>query len=207
MILRALATALGLALLAGCAEPVFAPEAEVASRAFRAADAPAITLVTAISNRTGQGGHTALIVSGSQRVIFDPAGTWRNPAVPERGDVLYGITPAMLEYYTDYHARPAYHVVMQRLAVSPEQAERALRLVQAHGPANKATCAISVSGILRELGYGEVRRRWYPARVMEDFATVPGVVRTEIHDDTEDAASPGRPPVRAIGDDGFVRAS
>ena len=206
MRLRAIAAAVLLPLLAGCgAEAIYAPEAEVAARAYRAADAPAITLVTAVNARSGEGGHSALVVSGSQRVIFDPAGTWRHPTVPERGDVLFGITPTMLDFYTDYHARPTYHVVMQRLPVTPAQAERALALVQAHGPAPKATCGISVSGILRELGYEEVGRSWYPARIMRDFASVPGVVRSEIRDSTVDESSPERPAVRAILDDGIVR--
>lgn len=206
MPLRAVMAALLLPLLAACgAGGVYAPETEVAARAFRAADAPTITLVTAINNRSGEGGHSALVVSGSQRVIFDPAGTWRHPTVPERGDVLYGITPTMLDFYTDYHARPTFHIVMQTLAVTPAQAERALALVQAHGPASKATCGRSVSGILRELGYAQVGRSWFPRRIMQDFAAVPGVVRTEIRDDTVDESSPERPAVRAILDDGFVQ--
>lgn len=206
MTLRALAAALLLPLLAGCgADAIYAPEAEVAARAYRASDAPKLTLITAINNRSGQGGHSALMVSGSQRVIFDPAGTWRHPTVPERGDVLFGITPTMLDFYTDYHARPSFHLVMQEIPVTPEQAERALRLVQAAGPANKATCGISVSGILRDLGYDQIGRSWFPARIMRDFDSVPGVVRTEIYDDTVDESSPERRTIRAITDDGFIR--
>ncbi len=204
--LRALAVATLLPLLAGCgAEAIYAPLSEVSARAYRADDAPRLTLVTAINNRSGEGGHSALLISGSQRAIYDPAGTWRHPTVPERGDVLYGMTPTMLDYYVDYHARPTFHVVMQSVPVDAATAERALALVAAAGPASKATCGISVSGILRELGFREVDRSWFPARIMRDFDGVPGVVRTEIYDDTVDESSPDRPPVRAILDDGFVR--
>lgn len=201
--IRALAAAALLPLLAACASnPPPAAPVEVAARAFRADDAPRITLVTAVNNRSGEGGHSAIIVSGSQRVIFDPAGTWRHPTVPERGDVLYGITPTMLDFYTDYHARPTFRVVMQEIAVSPAQAERAIALVEANGPASKATCGIAVSGILRELGYGEVGRSWFPARIMNDFQRVPGVVRTEIRDDTLDESSPESRAIRALAEDG-----
>lgn len=203
--LRVLAAALLLPLLAACgADAVYAAPAEVAARAYHATDAPKLTLMTAINNRSGSGGHSALMVSGSQRVIFDPAGTWHNPHAPERGDVLYGITPTMLDYYTDYHARPTYHVVVQEMSVPPEIAARALALVEAHGPAGKATCGQAVSGILRDLGYSQVSRSWFPDRIMRDFARVPGVAQSEIHDDTVDATSPERPRVHAVNDDGIV---
>lgn len=206
--LRALALALLLPLLAACggADNVYAPRAEVEARAYRAPGPATLTLLTAINNRSGGGGHSALMVSGSQRVIFDPAGTWHHPTAPERGDVIFGVTPQMLDFYTDYHARPTYRMVSQQIVVAPDMAERALQLVQAHGPASKATCGQSVSGILRELGFTQVRRTWFPDRIMRGFAEVPGVVETVITDDTVDESSPGRPAVIAIEDDGIVFA-
>ncbi len=203
--LRLMALTLLLPLLAACgADNVYAPLVEVQSRAYREAGPATLTLMTAINNRSGSGGHSALMVSGSQRVIFDPAGTWYHPTAPERGDVIFGVTPQMLDFYVDYHARPTYHLVSQKIVVSPEQAERALQLVQAHGPASKATCGQSVSGILRELGYRQVGQSFFPANIMRDFQGVPGVVRTEVYDDTVDASSPERPRVIAIEDDGIV---
>ena len=190
---HALALAL-VAALAGCAaDGVYAPVTEVRARAWAEGGPASLTLVTAVSNRDGSGGHAALIVSGSQRVVFDPAGTWWHPLAPERGDVKHGMTPALLDIYVDYHARPAYHVVMQRIEVPAATAERALAIVQTHGLASKATCGRAVSGILRELGFAQVRRSWFPTRIMHDFAGVPGVVETRVFDDTEDGWAPGRP--------------
>jgi hypothetical protein len=151
-----------------------------------------LTLITAINNRDGSGGHSGLMVSGSQRVIFDPAGTWRHPTAPERGDVIYGITPTMLEFYVDYHARPSFHVVLQEIVVPPETAERAIALMEAHGPSGKATCGRVISGLLRDLGFAEVDRSWFPARIMRDFAAVPGVRESKVFDDTIDESSPER---------------
>ena len=200
--LRAAILALMLPVLAACgADNVYAPMGEVSARAYRAPGPTTLTLLTAINNRSGSGGHSALLVNGSQRVLFDPAGTWHHPLVPERGDVLYGMTPTMLDFYSDYHARPTYHLVIQELVVDAETAERALQLVEAHGPANKATCARSVSGILRELGFDQVRRAWYPDRIMRDFARVPGVTEDRLYDDTVDPTSPERELV-AVRDDG-----
>ncbi|TFL20284.1 hypothetical protein DR046_00270 [Jannaschia formosa] len=203
-----MALALALPVLAGCgADNVYAPLEEVQARAWAEPGPPKLTLLTAINNRSGAGGHSALMVSGSERVIFDPAGTWRHPTAPERGDVLHGITPTMLEFYTDYHARPTYHMVVQEVVVSPEMAEQALALVKAHGPAGKATCGIAISGILQELGFASVGRSWYPDRVMRDFAELPGVTESKIFDDTVDESSPDRPRVARVTDDGFERAA
>ncbi|MEM9796110.1 MAG: hypothetical protein AAF919_06455 [Pseudomonadota bacterium] len=200
-----LALLLAVPLLVGCgADNVYAPMEEVQRRAY-AADGPAtLTLITAINNRSGQGGHSALMISGSQRVIFDPAGTWWHPTAPERGDVIFGITPTMLDFYVDYHARPTYHVVLQEVTVPRETAETALRLVQAHGPAPKATCGQSISGVLQELGFTPVRRAWFPDRIMRDFETVPGVQTEKVFDDTVDPHSPERPGVARVEDDGIV---
>lgn len=203
--MRPLFLALLLPVLAACgADNVYAPLDEVERRAVRGDGPATLTLMTAISNRTGAGGHSALMINGSQRVIFDPAGTWFHPTAPERGDVIFGITDTMLEFYVDYHARPTFHVVMHEVTVSPELAERALQLVQDHGPANKSFCGQSVSGILRDLGFTDVRRRWFPDKVMKDFAKVPNVTEEKVFDDTIDPHSPERKGVRAITDDGVI---
>lgn len=134
-----------------------------------------------VNNRTGSGGHTALMVSGSQRVIFDPAGSFRDERVVERGDVLYGITPGWLQAYKSAHARETFHVVSQTITVSPETAEKALRLVQANGPVAGAFCAQSTTAILAQLdGFESIQRTFFPVNVMEQFATLPGVTTTKL---------------------------
>jgi hypothetical protein len=140
------------------------------------------------------------MVSGERRVTFDPAGTWHHPTAPERGDVIYGATPPILGLHLDDHARAAYRVELQTLPVAPETAARALALVEPHGSAAKATCALAVSGVLRELGFDEVGRGWFPDRLMRDFAAVPGVAHSTVIDDTEDGYAPGgAAPVPAGG--------
>ncbi|WGH79682.1 hypothetical protein [Jannaschia ovalis] len=204
--LRAALLALTLPLLAACgADDIYAPMEEVSRHAYVAPGPAKLTLLTAINNRSGAGGHSALMVSGSQRVIFDPAGTWWHPNAPERGDVLYGIDPTMLEFYLDYHARPTYHMVIQEIPVDAATAERALQMVQSHGPAGKATCGQSVSGILRELGFSTVGRSWYPDRIMKDFATVPGVIQHKLFDDTVDPHSPERRAVEFDADGNVIQ--
>ena len=103
-----------------------------------------MTLITMIDNGTQSGAHTALIVNGSQRVIFDPAGSFQNERVPRRDDVLYGISPAVLAAYKGAHARSEYHIVLQTVEVRPDVAEQAIRLAIARGSVGDAQCAASL---------------------------------------------------------------
>ncbi len=187
--LRRLGVALAAALtLAGCAaESVWAPDEAVARAAFRANVPPTVTLMTMISNTNGSGGHSALMIDGAQRVLFDPAGSWHNPAVPERNDVLFGMTPAALDLYTDYHARETYHIVVQEVTVSPEVANSLIQQVQAYGAVPSAQCSLSISTILAGTpGFEGVNRNWFPARTMNQFEQIPGVRTSRIYDDDSD---------------------
>lgn len=186
----------GLAMLAlvGCGagaelRPDASPEV-ISSASYRHPGPPALTLFTMINNRSGAGAHTSLMINGSQRVIFDPAGSVRLSAVPQRGDVLYGITPGVADFYARAHARETYHVVMQTIEVSPEVAERALRLAIANGPVASAQCALSTAAILRQLpGFESIGSTWFPKRLMDDFAELPGVRTQKIFENDSDDKS------------------
>lgn len=183
----------GLALLAlmGCGagaelRPNASPEV-ISSASYRHPGPTALTLFTMINNRTGQGAHTSLMINGSQRVIFDPAGSVRLSAVPQRGDVLYGITPAVADFYARAHARETFHVVIQTIEVSPEVAERALRLAMSNGSVASAQCALSTAAILRQLpGFEGIGSTWFPKRLMDDFESLPGVQTTKIFENDSD---------------------
>lgn len=186
--MRRLIAALALAVLAGCgAEPVWAPQ-EVVSRAlYTTGDRPSLTLFTVIRTSGGEGAHSALLVDNDHRALFDPAGTWFHRAAPERNDVHYGITPQLLRFYIDYHARETFYVVEQRIEVSPEVAALAMREIETYGAVPKAMCAQSVSAILRKLpGFEDTQSTWYPRRLMRDFAGRPGVTERTITDDDAD---------------------
>lgn len=182
-----LALLLSLLLSACTAEKVWAPDEDVARAAYRHPGPSTITLVTVISNRSKAGAHSALVINAGQRVLFDPAGTWWHRAAPERNDVHYGMTPLMLEFYTDYHARETFHVVLQTREVSPEVAERALRLVERNGAVPNALCGRSTSAVLRQLpGFETVPRSIGPRAVMRAFAELPDVETRTIFDDDPD---------------------
>ena len=181
-----LALAVLLALAACGAEPVWAPEEEVQRAVYRHDGPPSITVFTVVSNRDGSGGHSSLLINGSQRVIFDPAGTWYHPQLPERNDVHFGMKNAAVDFYIDYHARETWHVVSQEIRVSPEVAERALRLAQDYGAVPKAYCTRANTDILAQLpGFQGVPSTFYPVKLMEWIdANVPGVTRDVTYDDS-----------------------
>lgn len=190
-LLSRILTGLAMLALVGCGagadmRPDASPEV-ISSASYRHAGPTALTLYTMINNRTGAGAHTSLMINGSQRVIFDPAGTVRLSAVPERGDVLYGITPAVADFYASAHARETFHVVVQRIEVSPQVAERALQLAIANGPVASAQCTLTTTRILRQLpGFDSIGSTWFPRRLMEDFERLPGVQTTRIFEDDDD---------------------
>ncbi len=181
----ALAACLG---LAACgAESVWAPDEAVQRAAYVPEGPSTVTLLTAINNRSGSGGHSALLIDGQQRLLFDPAGTWRHPTVPERNDVLFGMQPQLFEFYMDYHARETYHMVVQEVEVTPEVAARISQAVQSYGAVPSAQCALSISRILSETpGFQNVSPGWFPKNVMDDFETIPGVRTTRVYDDDSD---------------------
>ncbi|MGB8621354.1 MAG: hypothetical protein WCD16_00930 [Paracoccaceae bacterium] len=188
MPIRRILLCLALPLLLGaCAESVYAPEEAVQKAAYRADGPPSITLFTMVNNRSNEGGHSAIMVNASQRVIFDPAGTWWHHTVPERNDVLFGITPLMLKFYIDYHARETYRVVEQTKVVSPELAEQALKIIEGYGAVPKAMCGRSTSDVLNQLpGFQSVPRTFFPGRIMRAFGEIPGVTTKVIYDDDSD---------------------
>lgn len=156
---------------------------DILDAAYVSNAAPSLTLVTVVNNRTGSGGHTSLIVSGSQQVIFDPAGSFRRSDVVSRGDVLYGMSPGWVAAYKSAHARSTYHVVTQKIEVTPAQAETALRLVQENGAVGSAFCANATSSILRRVpGFEDVSVTFYPVKLMDQIAARDDVVTEKYYE-------------------------
>jgi hypothetical protein len=175
-------------MVAACgADHIYAPDDAVARARYVSDEPPSITLYTVIRKSSGEGAHSGLMINASQRVLFDPAGTWYHPSVPERNDLHYGITPQMKAFYVDYHARTTYDVIEQRVVVSPEVAEAAFRRAEAYGSVNKAFCGSSVSDILRGLpGFEAIPSTLFPGKIMRAFRALPGVIETVHHDGDPD---------------------
>ena len=183
--LRALIVCTLLAMgLAGCAgEKVWAPQQAVDAVRYRDPGPAKLTLFTMVSNSNGSGGHSSLMINGSQRVIFDPAGSFKHPAIPERNDVVYGITPQIEDVYVRYHARQTWHVVIQEVTVPDAVAEQALREAMAYGAVPSAQCALSTSTILSHLpGFQSIGTTWSPIKLEGMFRKIPGVTESVLHE-------------------------
>ncbi|WP_298935375.1 hypothetical protein [uncultured Ruegeria sp.] len=175
--------------VAGCAgsKRPQADQAEVIARSYRDPGPSTLTLYTMINTRTGSGAHTSLMIGGSERVIFDPAGSFRADVVPVVDDVLYGITPAVEQAYRSSHARETHYARIQTIQVTPQQAEIALQLAKQSGPVAGAYCANSTASILKQVpGFEQIDVTFFPVKLSEQFGQIPGVV-TEEYRENDDA--------------------
>ena len=174
--------------LAACgAEPKWAPQEQVDAVRFVEGPPTYITLYTVVNTSSGSGAHSAILVNGSERLIFDPAGTWYHPKLPERNDVHFGMNEKALAFYIDYHTRRTYDTIEQTVYVSPEVAELVLARVKAYGAVPKAMCTQATSSILRGVpGFESLPQTFYPKKLSAAFGKLPGVTTRVITDDDDD---------------------
>jgi hypothetical protein len=179
---RTVLAGLPLAALSACAgEMVFAPESEVQEAMVPGSGTPSVTLYTMRDTGNDSGAHTALVIDGSQRVLWDPAGSFKHVSIPERNDVLFGITPVIEEYWVSYHARASFYVVGRRKLVSAQSADRLLNDFMAAGPVGQANCTRVTSAVMRQVPeFTSLPSTWFPVTLDTAFAKLPGV-ETEIY--------------------------
>ena len=171
-----LALALPAALAACGADNVWDTDEAIRKARYVSNEPPSISLLTVIGIPRGEGGHSALLINGSQRVIFDPAGSWNHPAIPERNDVLYGITPNFKNFYIDYHARETFWVAEDTVQVPLAVADAAIRAAEQHGSVNKSVCAVATGQVLRQVpGFQGAPTGFSPLKLRRWFLTLPGV--------------------------------
>jgi hypothetical protein len=188
-LLRFTVLMLSAVLLSACAygtKDQYASQTFIEKYSYVSKEAPSLTLMTMINNKTGAGGHSSLLINGSQTVMYDPAGRFRHSQVPERGDFLYGMNDQILQLYKSFHARSSHHVVSQKIYVSPEVAEMAIAASKKQGRAYDATCATNTIEILNQLpGFEEVKFTYFPAKLMRGFGELDGVITTKYYEDDE----------------------
>ena len=164
------------ALLGACATPLLtADPAEVARAAYVDDAPPSITLLTVVNSASGAGDHSALIINGSQRLLYDPAGSFSHPAAPQSLDVHYGFRPQIEDFYMNYHARETHHIITQEVLISPEVAEVALRAAMSENKARQGQCSTKTTAVLRAAGFEGVGGSVWPRTTMNNFAETPGV--------------------------------
>ncbi|TVP71295.1 MAG: hypothetical protein EA339_10480 [Rhodobacteraceae bacterium] len=170
--------------MSGCGQRIWASDADIMAARHQHGGAPELTLVTIMHYGANRGDHTALFINGTERVVFDPAGSWFLDTIPERNDVHFGMTPAAGASFFISHVRPSHYAVVQRLLVTPEVAEQAKALALQAGPVPPARCAAATSRLLRQLpGFGQIGTTFFPHALMNSFAQMPGVQTYELHHD------------------------
>lgn len=178
---------LGLVACGGAAEPKWAPDDQVAAARYVHEGPSSITLFTVISNRNDSGAHSGLLINGSERVIFDPAGTWHHPRLPERNDVHFGMTDRMVAFYIDYHARETFRVMEQTVVVPRAVADQVMQRAKAYGAVPKAHCANAISSVLGGVpGFEGISNTFFPNKLAQSFGRLPGVTTKIITDDDAD---------------------
>ncbi|MEL7026779.1 MAG: hypothetical protein AAGO57_06075, partial [Pseudomonadota bacterium] len=176
-----------LAACGGPAEPIWAPQDLVDKARFTAPGPSKITLFTVRSTDTGFGAHAGLMISGSERVLFDPAGTFRLQSAPERNDLHHGITPQVLAVYIDYHARETYDVEIREIEVTRAEANALIAQARNYGAVPKAQCSLSITRILNtQPRFASVPVTYFPTQAAAGFDAIPGVTSRVITDDDAD---------------------
>lgn len=168
-------------------EEILAPQSEVDRVAYVHPGPKRLTLLTMKNTGSGNGAHSGLMINASQRVLWDPAGTFGHSSIPERNDVHFGITPRIEQFYISYHSRVTYYTLIQEVDVAPEVAQMALRLAIANGPTPKAACTTHTSRMLSQLpGFESIRRTMFPNNLSNQFAQIPGVRSREYREEDAD---------------------
>ena len=171
-------------LLAACVNNTVAPPEDIAAMRFESAEAPFVSLITMVNDKSNGGEHSALLINGSQQILYDPAGTFRHSRVRRSEDIMYGMTEGLNDYYNSYHARFGYFVQVQKLAISLEQADAMIARAQAEGAVPKLTCGRATSDILNDFPqFAHIRTTYFPGRIMKKFGAIDGVQTTIIRED------------------------
>ncbi|MBL4806686.1 MAG: hypothetical protein JKY31_05270 [Rhodobacteraceae bacterium] len=180
-----IAISLGASLfLTGCVNNTVLPAAEIEAARFVNDDTPFISLITMINTNSNGGEHSALLINGSQQILYDPAGTFRHSRTLRSEDIIYGMTPGLADYYNSYHARFGYYVKVQKLNISLEMADALIARTQAEGAVPKLTCGRATSDILNDFApFSHINTTYFPGRVMRLFDQIEGVDVTIVRED------------------------
>lgn len=163
--------------LTGCVSETVWDSDEAVARATYVPPGPAtVTLITSINTHNNSGAHSALLIDGAQRLLFDPAGSWHNPGIPERNDVLFGMTPGYMDLYLAFQSNGVFEVRTQTVEISAATAQQLSQAVQTYGAVSPAYCSRSITDILSATpGFTSIRQTFYPLNAMDQFAQIPGV--------------------------------
>ena len=152
------------------------PASEADLPRYRDLGSATVTLITVLSKRDCSGGHSAFIVTGEHRVIFDPEGSLSHTSLAVSGDVIYGANPAVVESFIGYHTRNTDDTVTETLDIADAVASDLLIRVMLYRTVMQSFGTQSVGAPSRSTPGFEGMGPMFPSKnLMESFATQPGV--------------------------------
>ena len=152
------------------------PASEADLPRYRDLGSATVTLITVLSKRDCSGGHSAFIVTGEHRVIFDPEGSLSHTSLAVSGDVIYGANPAVVESFIGYHTRNTDDTVTETLDIADAVASDLLIRVMLYKTVMRSFGTQSVGAPSRSTPGFEGMGPMFPSKnLMESFATQPGV--------------------------------
>jgi hypothetical protein len=183
IVLRFLMVAAAAAVLSGCAVYSSAEPEEI-SRAHFSSDEPAsVTLISMVKASSDRSAHSALLINGSEQILYDPAGTFQHPDLPRSGDIHYGMTPRFVDYYERYHARFSHYAQSQKIMVSRSTADQIIANAKAEGRTPKLFCSVSTASILKPVApFNDVTTSFLPEALRKDFERIPGVETSYVYE-------------------------
>lgn len=173
--------------LAGCTgKAVWAPDVAVARAQHRAEGPPLVTLYTCLNNDTRNGAHTGVLINASERVLFDPAGSFTYPEMVERNDLLYGISDAVEAAYSAFQGSEGYHLIKLTCTLAPEEAALAFAAARVEGPVAKTQCTRAAAHVLKAVPrFAHLRSSLFPDNLMRQFAALPGMTAELVYLDDD----------------------
>ncbi|MEO0487184.1 MAG: hypothetical protein AAF092_14865 [Pseudomonadota bacterium] len=177
------------ALLAACSTKprVFASAERVLAVRAPNTGQTGLAVFTSFNVGSNNGAHTALFIHADEHVIFDAAGSFAHPSLPEQHDVIFGANDRVRTTFVRYHTRSTYWTTLQSFDVSPETARWVFDAARQAGPVPDAFCTRSISTILHEAPDMpvQIRPSWFPNALHDQLLDAPGVTREEFREDDD----------------------
>ena len=115
-------------------------------------------------------------------------GSFEYGLIPERNDVLFGISPRFEQAYKSSHASEKRYIQIQTIPLTDAQAAAAYQAAVNWGASPAAHCTSATSGVLKSIpGLESIQSTWYPRKLAEQVARLPGVTE-EIYSEGDSAS-------------------
>jgi len=140
---------------------------------------PMLTLLEVRAGVPYTGSHSAPMVTGAERVIFDPAGSFGGSGVAVHDNIIRDVSEPALDLLMAFQTPDGFAVVRHDLPVTPEVPSLALTQFAQRPATTPGGCACTVAKVLGGLpGFPGFDGLMMPDRFFVRFAALLGVRET-----------------------------